>query len=92
MFNENQIQEIEAHGLTVAQVEAQIEAFRRGFPSLKVVKAASPEDGITTLSEEECDNAVKYYDGIAEKLEAYVRNGGTLVVGFFSGVKDFNGL
>lgn len=42
MFNENQIHEIEAHGLTVAQVEAQIEAFKRGFPSLEVVKAASP--------------------------------------------------
>ena len=60
MFNENQIHEIEAHGLTVAQVEAQIEAFKRGFPSLEVVKAASPEDGITILSEEQCDNAVKY--------------------------------
>ena len=40
MFNENQIHEIEAHGLTVAQVEAQIEAFKRGFPSLEVVNAA----------------------------------------------------
>lgn len=69
MFNENQIQEIKAHGLTVEQVEKQIEAFRRGFPSLEVVKAASPEDGITILSAEECDNAVKYYDAIADKLE-----------------------
>ena len=69
MFNEKQIQEIEAHGLTVEQVEAQIEAFKRGFPSLEVVKAASPEDGITILSAEECDNAVNYYDAIAEKLE-----------------------
>ena len=69
MFNENQIHEIEAHGLTVAQVEAQIEAFKRGFPSLEVVKAASPEDGITILSEEQCDNAVKYYDAVAEQLE-----------------------
>ena len=40
MFNENQIQEIKAHGLTVEQVEKQIEAFRQGFPSLEVVKAA----------------------------------------------------
>lgn len=69
MFNENQIQEIKAHGLTVEQVEKQIEAFRRGFPSLEVVKAASPEDGITCLSDEACDNAVNYYDGIADKLE-----------------------
>lgn len=69
MFNENQIQEIKAHGLTVAQVEAQIEAFKRGFPSLEVVKAASPDDGIRILSEVECDSAVKYYDSVAEQLK-----------------------
>ena len=69
MFNEKEINEIEAHGLTVAQVEAQIEAFKRGFPSLEVVKAASPEDGITCLSEEECEAAVAHYDSVVEKLE-----------------------
>ncbi len=58
MFNEKEINEIKAHGLTVEQVEAQIEAFKRGFPSLEVVKAASPEDGITILSEEECEAAI----------------------------------
>ena len=69
MFNEKEIHEIEAHGLTVAQVEAQIEAFKRGFPSLEVVKAASPEDGITCLSEAECDEAVKYYEEVADRLD-----------------------
>ena len=66
MFNEKEISEITAHGLTVEQVEAQIEAFKRGFPSLEVVKAASPEDGIVCLSEEECNEAVKYYEGVAD--------------------------
>ena len=69
MFSEKQINEIEAHGLTVEQVEKQIAAFCQGFPSLEVVKAASPEDGITILSEEECNTAVKYYEAIADKLE-----------------------
>ena len=69
MFNETQIQEIEAHGLTVAQVEAQIEAFKRGFPSLEVVKAASPEDGILCLSDEECALAVTNYETVADKLD-----------------------
>jgi len=69
MFNENQVQEIKAHGLTVEQVEKQIEAFRQGFPSLEVIKAASPEDGITILSAEECESAVNHYDTIADKLE-----------------------
>ena len=69
MFNEKEIQEIVAHGLTVEQVEAQIEAFKQGFPSLEVVKAASPEDGITILSEEACESAVKRYDDVVEQLE-----------------------
>ena len=69
MFSEKQIQKIEAHGLTVAQVEKQIEAFRQGFPSLEVVEAASPNNGIACLSEEECEAAVKFYDEIAEQLE-----------------------
>ena len=69
MFNEKQIQEIEAHGLTVGQVERQIEAFRQGFPSLEVVKAASPEDGIACLSKEECEAATAIYDRAIEELE-----------------------
>ena len=69
MFNEKEIQEIVAHGLTVEQVEAQIKAFKQGFPSLEVVKAASPEDGITILSEEACESAVKRYDDVVEQLE-----------------------
>ena len=69
MFNEKEIYEIEAHGLTVEQVEGQIEAFRRGFPSLEVVKAASPEDGITCLSEEECEAAIACYDKVVEGLD-----------------------
>ena len=69
MFSEKQINEIEAHGLTVEQVEKQIEAFRQGFPSLEVVKAASPEDGITILTEEACDIAIKHYEATTEQLE-----------------------
>ena len=69
MFNEKQIQEIEAHGLTVGQVERQIEAFRQGFPSLEVVKAASPEDGIACLSKEECEAATAIYNRAIEELE-----------------------
>ena len=69
MFNEKQIQEIEAHGLTVEQVESQIEAFKRGFPSLEVVKAASPEDGITCLTEEQCAEAIRCYESVADRLE-----------------------
>ena len=68
MFNEKDLEQIRRHGLTVEQVEQQIENFRRGFPSLGVVAAASPEDGITILSKEECERAAAAYDARAGEL------------------------
>ena len=61
MFTEKDLQQITAHSLTVEAVELQIENFRRGFPSLKVVSAASPADGIVVLTPEQAaEYAVKY--------------------------------
>ena len=53
MFTEQDLKQIAAHGLTVEAVERQIENFRRGFPSLQVVNAASPADGIVVLTAEQ---------------------------------------
>ena len=61
MFTEKDLQQIAAHGLTVEAVEHQIENFRKGFPSLQVVSAASPSDGITILTAEQAaDYAAKF--------------------------------
>ena len=49
--------------------EVQIENFRRGFPYLKIVRAASPSDGVTVLSVEEADAAVARYEQAKEELE-----------------------
>ena len=51
-----------AHGLNVKDVERQIENFKAGFPFLKVVRAASPGDGITVLTPEQTEAAVAAYD------------------------------
>ena len=69
MFSEKERSQIEAHGLSVEQVEHQIENFRKGFPYLKVVAAASPEDGILTLSPEEIATAVAHYEEQAPKMK-----------------------
>ena len=69
MFTAKEQAQIVTHGLTVEQVERQIENFKKGFPFLKVVAAASPEDGITTLSPEEVAQAVKCYEEQAPKLK-----------------------
>ena len=46
MFTSEDLRQIAEHGLTPEAVERQIEHFRRGFPYLKVVRAASPGDGV----------------------------------------------
>ena len=69
MFTEKERSQIEAHGLTVEQVERQIENFCKGFPFLKVVSAASPADGVVTLSAEEVAEAVARYEEAAPALK-----------------------
>ena len=68
MFTEKDIEQIRRHGLSVEQVERQMENFRRGFPSLPVVAAASPQDGITVLSPEGVAAAVESYERRADGL------------------------
>ena len=46
MFTHEEITQIEAHGLSVAAVERQIENFRNGFPALPVGRAAAGGDGV----------------------------------------------
>lgn len=53
MFTQQDLQQIEKHGLTPEAVELQLENFRRGFPFLNVVRAASPARGVLTLSDAE---------------------------------------
>ena len=62
MFTEKDLQQIAAHGLTVEAVEHQIENFRKGFPSLQVVSAASPADGITILTAEQAEAYAAKFD------------------------------
>ena len=68
MFTEKDIEQIRRHGLSVEQVERQMENFRRRFPSLPVVAAASPQDGITVLSPEGVAAAVESYERRADGL------------------------
>jgi len=69
MFTEKDLQQIAAHGLTPEAVERQIENFRRGFPYLKVVRAASPGDGIVAVDQAQADAAAARYEQAAERLD-----------------------
>ena len=61
MFTHEEITQIEAHGLSVAAVEKQIENFRNGFPSLPVVRAAAGGDGVKQFDAEYVAEREAYY-------------------------------
>lgn len=61
-FTEKDLNQIQQHGLTAGAVEHQLENFRRGFPFLNVLRAASPGDGITVADRAAGDAAVALYE------------------------------
>ena len=69
MFTPNDISQIEARGLSVAEVEKQIDNFRNGFPSLPVVRAASGGDGVRQLTEEELHSAEELYNSRTKEIK-----------------------
>ena len=48
-FTKSDIQQIEKKGLTVNNVESQIELFKSGIPFTNIVEAATIGNGITAL-------------------------------------------
>ncbi|MCH5329724.1 MAG: DUF4301 family protein [Alistipes sp.] len=70
MFTQKDVKQIEAHGLTVEQVEAQMANFRKGFPYLKVVAAASAGNGIAVLTPQERDEAIRTWEEASHSLAA----------------------
>lgn len=68
MFTEKDLHQIEQHGLMREAVERQIENFRRGFPFLKVVRAASPGDGVVVVDAAAANAAQARYEQAAHGL------------------------
>ena len=71
MFTEKDLAQIDAHGLTLQQVERQIKYFRSGFPYLHIDRAAVAGDGIRTFTP---DKVAEYIKKILHK-EAFDRAG-----------------
>ncbi len=69
MFTQADLSQISEHGLTPEAVELQVENFKKGFPFLKIARAATCGDGITQLSEEQISQMVELYDNTLSTLE-----------------------
>lgn len=63
MFDKKDTDLMASKGIRPEMVENQLEAFRKGFPRLKIVAPATPSKGIKVLSEEEIEKSLEAYAG-----------------------------
>ena len=57
-MEQKDLEQIKAHGLSLADIERQLEYFRNGFETMKLKGAATPAEGIKVLSEDEVKEAL----------------------------------
>jgi hypothetical protein len=69
MFIEKDLDKIKVRGASLETIEQQIENFKKGFPYLNVIKAATIGDGIISLSDSQAGKYAKYFDSRAPKLK-----------------------
>lgn len=69
MFTEKNSQQIRAHGLTETDVNNQILIFKNGIPFANVVEAASVNNGIQVLSEEEQQYFTNLFETEKDRLD-----------------------
>ena len=62
MFTQEDLKQIESKGITVAQVESQLEDFKNGFPFLKLKSAAAIGNGILACNDAECDSYISAWE------------------------------
>lgn len=72
MFTEHDLAQIKGKNLSIEQIEKQLDAFKRGFPFLKIVSAATVGNGIVKLQ----DNDEKHYIAVWEE---YLKNEGHIL-------------
>ena len=68
-FTKDEIQEIREHGLTSEQVEGQIQKFIKGVPKVELKAAATVEDGILKLTEDEKLRVFNIYEKKKNQLD-----------------------
>lgn len=68
MFTQNDLNQIEALGVDLATVNQQIQDFKDGFPFMQLQKAATPDNGVTQLSEESLAEYISLYESKVKSI------------------------
>ncbi len=61
MFTKNDIHQIKKKGIPLSVIEKQIDNFNRGFPFLKLLRPATIDDGIISLTDDKIKEAQELY-------------------------------
>lgn len=62
MLTSNDLQQLSAKGISESQINEQLHSFETGFPYLKIISAASPENGITITDNAEIASLLQKWD------------------------------
>ncbi|MBP3382373.1 MAG: DUF4301 family protein [Tidjanibacter sp.] len=78
MFTEQDLKQIAAHGLSLCEVEQQIDNFRKGFPYLNIKSSATVGNGICAIDEAAAEELRAEYRAVANglKVEKFVPTSG----------------
>ena len=67
MFNATDISTIENRGSNLQTVNLQIDNFKKGFPFLHIIQAATVGQGILQLNKAEIEENIAYYDSVTKR-------------------------
>jgi hypothetical protein len=62
MLGELELKQIESQGISLENIELQINYFKHGFPQINLVAAATPSNGIKVLNENEEERMVSIFE------------------------------
>lgn len=68
-LTEKDLQQVQSKGITLEKLNEQIDNFKNGFPPFELKKAATINDGIQRLNEDEIEKIVELYDMEAKQLK-----------------------
>ena len=95
MFSQEDIRQITGRGSDVKTVQQQVERFKKGFPWMKIVGAATPQRGILVLDDAQADAAVAYSERaeVAGRCKFVPASGAAsrMFKDIFSGLDQLNG-
>jgi hypothetical protein len=95
MFSEKDIKQIESKGLTIHKIKTQIELFKTGLPFINLHSAATINNGILQLSNEEKKASIQLFDSKRNNFSIvkFVPASGAatrMFKSFFSFIEDYN--